>query len=246
MPLAIPLHRGLRSYSATEIQSHVLRALRLRSNWSRASPTIKEWSSPKLDDLGGSYDILKLVNNGSVLVAIKRSRHHNASMALSAFLLEDIQNPRLLVNYSSPVLLKQFEATLDEDGKALLLAAAVSKGNTEYVFKSYSLDISSFKVSRVLQVYRSSIPGTAYSTSTFEVPYEYELSQQGLFHKVSLQGPFAASVIMGHVPEGSDSVSSVLLVNWKTGDQITVFPSLAEVRRISPVSESKLTTWNRA
>jgi len=131
IPLAIPLHRDLRTYSAAEIQSHVLRALRLRSNWSQTSPVIKKWASPKLDDLGGSYDILKLVNNGSVLIAIKRSRHQNASMTLSAFLLDDIQSPRLLVHYSSSVLLKQFEATIDEDGKALVLTAAVSKGSAE-------------------------------------------------------------------------------------------------------------------
>jgi len=211
IPLAIPLHRDLRTYSAAEIQSHVLRALRLRSNWSQTSPVIKKWASPKLDDLGGSYDILKLVNNGSVLIAIKRSRHQNASMTLSAFLLDDIQSRRLLVHYSSSVLLKQFEATIDEDGKALVLTAAVSKGSAE-----------------VMQVYRSQFPETAYSSSTFETPYEYQLQQQGLFHKVSLHGSFAASVIMGHVPEGTTSVSAVLLVNWKAGDQITVFPSMAE------------------
>ena len=139
IPLATPLHRDILSYSAAEIQSHVLRALRLRSNWSRDSPVIKEWASPKVDDLDGSYDILKLVNNGSILVAIKRNRYHNTSMSVSALLLEDIQTPRLLVHYSSPVLLKQFEATVDETGKSLLLAAAVSKGNTEcvshYVFR---------------------------------------------------------------------------------------------------------------
>jgi len=134
VPLAIPLHRDLRTYSASEIQSFVLRALRLRSNWSQSFPVIKKWASPTLDDHGGSYDLLKLINNGSILVAIKRNRHHYASMTLSAFLLEDIRSPRLLVHYSTPVLLKQFEATIDEDGKTLLVATAVSKGNAELVF----------------------------------------------------------------------------------------------------------------
>ncbi|KLO17184.1 hypothetical protein SCHPADRAFT_821770 [Schizopora paradoxa] len=214
IPLATPLHRDILSYSAAEIQSHVLRALRLRSNWSQDLPTIKKWASPKLEELDGSHDILKLVNNGSILVAIKRNRYHNASMTVSALLLEDIQNPRLLVHYTSPVLLKQYEATIDEAGKSLLLAAAVSKGNTE-----------------VLQIYRSLFAETAYSISTFEMPYEFELKQQGLFHKVSLQGTFVASVIMGHVPEGANNVSSILLANWETGNQITLFPPLNETIR---------------
>jgi len=93
-----------------------------------------------------------------------------------------------------------------------------------------------------MQVYRSQFPETAYSSSTFETPYEYQLQQQGLFHKVSLHGSFAASVIMGHVPEGTTSVSAVLLVNWKAGDQITVFPSMAEVRFVTSTVECELLT----
>lgn len=87
---------------------------------------------------------------------------------------------------------------------------------------------------RALEVYTSQLPSSSVSMlhTTYETVYSFTLRHEGLFHKVSLHGELVASSVRNQAPEDGGPSSAVLVANWKTGKQTTIFPRFAEVRHV--------------
>lgn len=82
--------------------------------------------------MGGSFDVLKLLNSGLSLLGIRRDRHsRKPSMTICVYDLSELETPRLISNFSVPGAMKDFDACVQEAGTELVVAATVTKGDTE-------------------------------------------------------------------------------------------------------------------
>lgn len=123
-----------RNFSASDLQSSALRALRLRYNWSRKTPQVRGVhvanSNPRSYD--GILDELKILSGGTILLGVHRDRHSQRPyMIVSAYSLIDVKEPHLAAHLAIPVSMKDFDACLAADGTTLILAATVTKGESE-------------------------------------------------------------------------------------------------------------------
>ena len=132
LPLDLSPFNDFRKFTATELRDSALRALKLRKNWANKYPQVRNWSIAKPPSYEGTFDDLKLLNNASILLGVRRDRHsQRPSMIVSAFTLLDISNPRLVVQICIPVIMKDFDACVEDEGTTLILAASVTKMGSE-------------------------------------------------------------------------------------------------------------------
>ncbi|KAL5504135.1 hypothetical protein ACEPAH_8208 [Sanghuangporus vaninii] len=218
LPLDLSPFVDLRSFSTSDIQSSALRALKLRYNWSRKTPQVRSVhvANPNSRSFDSVLDELKVLNGGTILLGVHRDRHSQRPfMVVSAYNLIDVKQPHLAAHLAIPVSMKDFDACLAADGMTLILAATVTKDDTE--------------VGRVLEVYSILLPldSPTVCNGLYDLAYSFVLNE-GLFHKVSLHGDYIASSILDHAfPEGWQS-PQVLVANWKTRQQITISPRFTD------------------
>ena len=133
----MPTNMDIRSFNAMELQHSVLHALKLRENWSRKSPIIRRVGVIKADASRGhgAFDLLRLLNDGSVLLGIKRSRHaQRPTMTVSVFTRLDTEFPHLTIQFSVPgIPVNEIDACLINNDQTLALAVTMTKGNKESV-----------------------------------------------------------------------------------------------------------------
>ncbi|EJD06573.1 uncharacterized protein FOMMEDRAFT_17082 [Fomitiporia mediterranea MF3/22] len=212
LPLDLPPFVDFRKISAYELRASALRALKLRNNWSWKHPRVREINIVDLNTspYDGGLDELKLLNGGSILLVIRRDRHSQRPiMFVSVFNLINARRPQLAAQLSLSASMKDFDACLDPEGTRLILAASVHKVDAE-----------------ALEVYSIPLPLDTPSvcTGAHELAYSFELIDGGLFHKVSIHGDFLAGSFIDQPFVAGVQSSHVLVVNWKTRQQITITP----------------------
>ncbi|KAI5122289.1 hypothetical protein M0805_002368 [Coniferiporia weirii] len=210
LTLDISPYKDPRELSAHELRASAIRALKLQANWSRKRPRVCGFYVAN----ARTFDELMLLHGGTILLGIHRDRHsQKPSMSICTYSLQDARFPRLIAQFSIPTAMKDFDACIEGPGDALVLAATVTKDDTE-----------------VLEVYYVRLPldTPAVCNGTYEAVCSFALRQEGLFHKVSLHGEYIVSSIMNHSLEHGGQSSHVLLANWKTRLQITINPRFAD------------------
>ena len=82
--------------------------------------------------MAGSFDVLKLLNSGASLLGVRRDRHSTIpSMIVCVYDLSECETPRLISHFSVPGAMKDFDACVQAGGTELVVAATVTKGDTE-------------------------------------------------------------------------------------------------------------------
>ena len=132
LPLDISPVINPRHLEASELRRSSLRALRLRDNWAKKSPKIRNLYNLRGKSYDGAFDLLKLLNGAKTLVGIRRDRHSQRPfMIFCAYVLENPRNPILAAQFSVCVTLKDFDARMDDQDGALIVAATVQRNALE-------------------------------------------------------------------------------------------------------------------
>lgn len=126
----LPPDLDFRKFNALELRASAQRALKLRYNWSRKHPKVRGIYNFRAND--GTFDELKILNGGSILLGIRRDRHSQRHFVLiSAYSLVNVEKPHLVAHFSIPATMKDFDACLEAYGSRLVLAVTLTKGVVE-------------------------------------------------------------------------------------------------------------------
>lgn len=116
------------------MQTASVRALHLRSNWSKKDPRIHGINKAIARTYVGSSDELKLLHGASILLDVHRDRHsQKPATIVYAYSLINAGNAKLTSQLSISAIMKDFDASVRRRGTELILAGTFTRNEFEYV-----------------------------------------------------------------------------------------------------------------
>ncbi|TDL25865.1 hypothetical protein BD410DRAFT_784900 [Rickenella mellea] len=214
LPLTISPSLDPRKLSGDEIRRTFTKALRLDSNWSLRTTAIRVVCTLVKEKSDRSYDELRFLPGGTLLVAARRNQSaERSTVSFSVFSIVDMTDPYKIASTEFEGHLNEFSVTLVDEDRKVVIATTLNN----------SIDGKQW-----LEVHHTSIPDAPpsahVSNNHFDTPFRWAAEDVAFLHKVAVNGEIvAASIRWGH-DSSVERIHKFLIANWRTGYTCAVIP----------------------